>query len=431
MFCPVLLNPACVLGPVTGAASAAAASGVLSGIASAIQSGVAWVVSGTADWWVKVPSPDLAAEPAVARIQQLILPVTAAVATGAMIAAGAKMALTRKANPLVDAGSGLAVIAATSALGVLVPSLLLHAGDAWSDWILQQSTGGQFAAQLNQTLQLTGAPGGVIVVLGIVAIIISVIQGVLMLFRQAALVVLAGVLPLAATGVLLPSTKAWFRRVTGWMLALIFYKPAAAAVYATAFTMIGHGGGPLTALMGFAMVVLSLAALPALMRLFTWTMGAVESSAAGGGFLSAALGGAVAVGAMRGSPGGVGGLAAAQQARMLAAQLGPPGGTPPPGGAAATGGGSGSTGRSTARGHAQAAGASGSRTGSAAASGPSGAGHGSAHRWWRRRRCGHRGRDGHVRGCCRAGGRSGAGRHRCRRRGRTAGGGNDGPACPA
>ena len=36
-----------------------------------------------------------------------------------------------------------------------------------------------------------------------------------------------------------PATRGWFRRVSGWMLALIFDKPAAAAVYATAFTMIG------------------------------------------------------------------------------------------------------------------------------------------------------------------------------------------------
>ena len=94
-----------------------------------------------------------------------------------------------------------------------------------------------------------------------------------MLFRQAALVILAGVLPLAAAGTLAPGTRAWFRRVTGWMLALIFYKPAAAAVYATAFTMIGKGKDPRTILMGFATVLLSLLALPVLMKFFTWTTG--------------------------------------------------------------------------------------------------------------------------------------------------------------
>ena len=207
------------------------------------------------------------------------------------------MALTRKANPLIDVGSGLVVIAATSAVGVLLPSLLLKAGDAWSSWVLQASTGGQFASRLTSVLTLSGASPAVVVVLGIVAIIISAVQAVLMLFRQGALVVLAGVLPLAAAGMLTPATRTWFRRVTGWMLALIFYKPAAAAVYATAFTMIGAGKDTRTVLMGFAMVFLSLLALPVLMRLFSWTTGHVADSAAGGGFLQTALGGAVAIGA--------------------------------------------------------------------------------------------------------------------------------------
>ena len=144
-----------------------------------------------------------------------------------------------------------------------------------------------------------------------------------MLFRQGALVVLAGVLPLAAAGMLTPATRRWFRRVTGWMLALIFYKPAAAAVYATAFTMIGTGKDPRTVLMGFAMVFLSLLALPVLMRFFTWTTGHVADSSGGGGFLQTALQGAVAVGALRGMSGGAGGSGPVEQARMVSARLGP------------------------------------------------------------------------------------------------------------
>ena len=77
-------------------------------------------------------------------------------------------------------------------------------------------------------LTLDGAAPAVVVVLGIVAIVISAIQAVLMLFRQGALVILAGMMPLAAAGTLTPGTRSWFKRVAGWILALIFYKPAAA-----------------------------------------------------------------------------------------------------------------------------------------------------------------------------------------------------------
>ena len=80
--------------------------------------------------------------------------------------------------------------------------------------------------------------------------------------------------------------------------------------------------------MGFAMVAMSLLALPVLMRLFTWTTGQVADSAAGGGFLQTALSGAVALGALRGSFGGSGGSGAAEQARLISAQLGPSGSGP-------------------------------------------------------------------------------------------------------
>ncbi len=122
----------------------------------------------------QAPVPDLAAEPAVTSLQQWMLPIAVAVAVFGVIVAGAKMALTRKANPLIDVGSGLATIAATSAVGVLLPTLLLKAGDAWSNWVLQASTGGQFGARLTGLLSMTGvAAPAVIVVLGIVAIIFS------------------------------------------------------------------------------------------------------------------------------------------------------------------------------------------------------------------------------------------------------------------
>src|SRR5260370_9378962 len=122
MSCPVLVSPACVvvkavIAPVAGSA----ASGALNGIASSIQSGVAWIVTNSIDWWVRVPSPDLAAQPAVGRLQQWMLPLAVAVAVLSLTIAGSKMALTRKPNPLIDAGTGPAIIAATSAIPVLLP----------------------------------------------------------------------------------------------------------------------------------------------------------------------------------------------------------------------------------------------------------------------------------------------------------------------
>jgi hypothetical protein len=335
MSCDALIEPACIsAGALLRSVPGRAAGGVLGGIAQAVTAGVNWVVTNTATWWVRIPSPDLTAEPAVTRIQQWLLPITVAVAVGGVIAAGARMALTRRANPLLDVTGGLLTIAAASTLGLGVVTLLLKAGDAWSTWVLQVSTGGHFIQRLDLTLQLGGAAApAVVLVFGLVAIVFSLIQAILMLFRQAALLILAGALPLAAAGSIAPMTRTWVRKVTAWMLALICYKPAAAAVYAVAFTMVGSGRSPRTVLMGFVMMLLSVLMLPALMRFFTWTTGTIGSSGGGGGqLLGAATVGAVAFGALR--PPGAG--AAQGQAAYLDSSLGssPPGGGPgtPPNG---------------------------------------------------------------------------------------------------
>jgi hypothetical protein len=347
MHCNTLIEPACrAAGHLLQTVTGAAAGGVLGGIALAVMAGVKWIVADTATWWVQIPSPDLAAEPAVTRIQQWLLPITAAVAVGGVVAAGARMALTRRANPLLDVTGGLLTIAAASTLGTAAITLLLKAGDAWSTWVLQVSTGGHFTQRMDLVLQLGGgAAAAVVLVFGLIAIVLSLIQAILMLFRQAALLILAGVLPLAAAGSIAPMTRAWVRKVTAWTLALICYKPAAAAVYATAFTMVGSGRSPRTALMGFVMMLLSVLMLPALMRFFTWTTGTIGSSGGGGGqLLGAATMGAIALGTL--GPFGAG--AARAQAAHIDSSLGsPPGsgpGAPPSGPESGPGGGGPGTG---------------------------------------------------------------------------------------
>jgi hypothetical protein len=327
-----------MVGKIVPAVTGVVAGNVLSSIAQSINAGVTWVVKNTVSWWVSIPSPDLATEPAVARLQQWILPITAAVAVAGVIAAGARMVLRRKANPLIDVSGGLLTLALAAALGTVVPTLLLKAGDAWSTWVLQVSTGGEFSARLASILTLgNGAAPAVVVIFGIVAIVFSIVQAALMLFRDAALIILAGVMPLAAAGSIAPMTRTWMRKVGSWMLALIFYKPAAAAVYATAFTLVGTGGSLQTVLMGFVMLVLSVIALPVLMKFFTWTTGTIASSSGGGQLLNAAAIGAVAVGTMSSRSGGGGGSAPQDQAAYLNSRLGGAPGSSPPSGAPAAG----------------------------------------------------------------------------------------------
>jgi hypothetical protein len=305
---------------------------VLDEMAESFQSATGWLISTTASWWVHTPSPDLQETPAIGYLQLLVQPLTAAVAVLALLAVAARMALSRKALPLVDAGRGLVVLAVVTVIGTVVPNLLLQWGDAWCGWVLATSSDGDFAKRMTQIVTFpSAAPRALVLILCLFALVIGLVQAILLLFRGAALVILAGLLPLAAAGMITTSTKAWFPRVAGWMLALIFYKPAAAAVYATTFTLVGKGKDLHTVLMGFAMMLISLIAFPVLLKFFTWTTGGTESST-GGGMLGALMSSATALGALRAYGGGAGGGqsgSAGEHPTYLKQQLGDQDATPP------------------------------------------------------------------------------------------------------
>jgi len=323
--CPSILIVVCMVAPhILSSAGHAVAGDFLGMLANGIQDAVSWIFTNTATLWLRIPSPDLANEPAIVAMRQWLLPVTVAVAVGGMIAAGLRMVLTRRANPLLDVGTGLAAIAAAATLGVAVPDLLLQAGDAWTGWVLNLSAGGQFSRRLSDILAAGGSPNVIVIMFGMFALVMGALQAALLVFRQAAVIILAAVLPLAAAGASAPLTRAWIRKIVSWMLALIMYKPAAAAVYAAAFTMIGTGKNLQTLLMGFVMLALSLLALPVLMRFFTWTTGAVSSGGGGGALLTGAAAGAAAMGSLRGASGGASSTSASEHASYLAAQQQPP-----------------------------------------------------------------------------------------------------------
>ena len=386
-----------VAGGAAKAAAGGAANAAIGGLAGAIQDAIGTIAKDMVSWWVNLPSPDLAADPVPRELQAWLFPFTAAVAVIAVITAGTRMALTRKATPLIDVGSGLLTIAITAAAGTLLPTLLLKAGDAYSTAVLSAATGGQFSARFTKLLAFGAATGpglpAILLVIGMIALVAAAFQAVLLLFRQVGIIILAGTLPLAAAGTMTPLTRPWFRKVTGWELALVFYKPTAATVYAAGFLLVGQGTSAQDVLGGFAVLGLSIAALPVLLRFFNWAPGQLEAGG-GSGVLGAVIGGAAAVGALRNYGGGG---SAADQARAMSMSAGSPGssgsgsspsggssrgpgGGSPPGGGPSSSGGSppgGGPGASSGAGPATpGAGAAGSPAGSApgAATGAAGAG---------------------------------------------------------
>ena len=282
------LNPvACVPGVAGAAGDPSVVAPLGNPFAEAMREGAAWVMETTLGWWIDVPAVDVATSPAVT-IRGWVLWLSLAVATVGVMWQGIVLMVSRRPDPLLGVGRGLFTLALWAAVGIVAPAAALRAGDAFAAWVLDQAGSGDAARRLMTLGSLTGVDStGAVIVLGLLLIFAGIAQAVVMIFREGAVVVLAGVVVLAASGSMTAATRPWLPRVLAWMAALIAYKPVAALVYATAVAMIGEGTDPRTVLVGLTMMLLAIVALPALMKFFTWTTG---DSGSGGGGGAAALG---------------------------------------------------------------------------------------------------------------------------------------------
>ena len=335
--------------------------------------------------------------PAVAFIQDSLWWYMIAVAVLGVIFGAGRMAWEQRAEPGKDLVKSLLTLVVVSGAGLTAVSLLTAAGDSFSVWLLNGSLGcsiqdaggtcfgGNMAALLALTTNsATGGLGAIlIIVLGLFAIFGSVVQVLLMIVRAGMLVVLAGVLPVAAAATNTETGRNMFRKTAWWMLAFVLYKPAAAIVYATAFKLSGtnifkdDGSGLISVITGLTLMAVALVALPALMSLI---VPAVSSIASGSGMAAAGVAGAAMlpsgavaagrlVGGHHGSSSGSNGSSSGSTAPPTGStSTGPSGGTGPSGPAGATG--VGSTGAAGAGAGAGAAGAgAGAAGGGAAAAG--------------------------------------------------------------
>ncbi len=289
--------------------------------ADQMREGAAWVIKTTIGWWIDVPAIDLAASPAD-KIRSYVLWLALAVATAGVMWQALAMILSRRPEPALRIGAGLFTLAFWAAVGITGPAAALRAGDAFSSWVLNAAAHGGAADRLVHLASLDGIDSaGAVIVLGLVMMIGGVVQAILMLFREAALVILAGVVVLAAAGQFTGATRPWLGRVIGWMLALICYKPAAALVYASALTLVGDGTDARTIFVGITMILLAIIALPALMKFFTWATGTAGGGVGGLAALAGASAAAMHAKVALDSMGG-----ASRQAEHISNDLGPPSG---------------------------------------------------------------------------------------------------------
>lgn len=287
-----------------------AAGGAASSLVNSISAELASVMKSLMTFWIKAPDPDLASGPGsvIAQVQNITTPIIVFSVIVGIIVAGMKMvrASADTQGDLEGLTRGLLLIVAVSVAGAGVVALLESGFSQLAQYVLDKGFNGHDVGQtlLKLFSDPSGGGGAATVIFGVLGIIVSAIQWAIMIFRGAILALLVGILPVAAAGALTDGGMASFKKVCGWISAFILYRAAAAIIYATAFLMLGSGTSS-GILFGMTLVVLSILALPALLRLMP--AGAAAMGGGGGSALGAVVG-AVATGSMllagRGASGG-------------------------------------------------------------------------------------------------------------------------------
>lgn len=372
------------------------ADDAMGNMAKAIMEGMSQMVTTLSTFWVSMPTVNLISEDrtgpssVVSIVNSGLMTWTLTLAVLAVIIGGIRMIWEQRGAPLKDLLRSLLTLTVVSGLGLGVISILVIAADTFSAAIIERSTDGKGFAQSMSVLVMTGQTGVgvfILIVLGLIGLIASLVQIVLMVVRSGMLVILAGILPTTAAFTNTEMGRQWFQKAVGWTIAFILYKPAAAIVYSVAFLLMGNTSGQdalVGSITGFTLMIVALFALPALMRFVTPMVGAVAS---GSGAAAGAAVGAIATGAVSLGRGGSGrgnaapipattsSTASSQSTKAGASPKGSDGASGPRGGGGQpTPGvtGPGGAAGAAAGGKAGSAGAAAGASGGAAAAGPAG-----------------------------------------------------------
>jgi hypothetical protein len=230
----------------------------------------------------------------------------AAAAVASVIIGAARMVWEQRAHPGLDTVRSLLTLIVVAAAGVTITNMLITAADSFSQWVIDKAMGctagdrACFVDSVEHILKIADRAGGgsgtgpmLMIIIGLLALLSDLVQILLMVARSGMLVLLAGVLPIAASTTNTEMGKAWFKRCVAWLVAFLLYKPVASIIYAAAFKLVTNNltsnDDLLNSLTGIMLMLLAVLALPALLRFVApMTTATAGGTASGAGAIAAA-----------------------------------------------------------------------------------------------------------------------------------------------
>ena len=292
-----------------------AGSDVLNSIAQAMASAANGLLNTLSSFWMHVDTPDMtSAGSPVAAIQANIGWITTCTAVVCILVAAGRMAIRRRGEPGTVLAMGLARLVIVSAVATFLVQAAGKLGDTFSaDLMSSAHLGSTGWSGVISTTALAGAfagGDGMLLVVALLVIFSSLIQLALMILRVGLMVILTGTLPLAAAASMSDWGQTWWRKHVSWLTAWLLYKPAAALLYAAAFTLTdGTNRSGVEVISGFMLLILSILILPALLKVIvpmTASLGAASSGTLAMGAAGAVATGAIKIATMAGTGGATG-----------------------------------------------------------------------------------------------------------------------------
>lgn len=268
-----------------------AVSAALDAVVTQVAHGAADLVVTASTWWVQTDSIN-PLDSAVLTAQDTTRYLAAVILGATILVQAIRLILMRKAEPLITVAAALLRYAIVSALGLTVLQAGLRAGDAFAVEVLDGAAN-NFAFLMRDVLVSEPDSAFAMLLMSLIAAVLALVQWLMMMLRQAGLLVLAALLTLAATN------RKWLSQILPWVIGMAVYKPAAALIYYIGFTYLSspnsnNPGGTTTMLTGCMVLLLAVIAMPVLLKFFSWSGTQISGGSGGGsGFLGAA--GAVAM----------------------------------------------------------------------------------------------------------------------------------------
>ena len=195
-------------------------------------------------FWVKVPTPDATGTNSISKWMNLQLSQVAAItAIGCLIGAGIQLAIARDgATQLQNLVMGIAKMVGVSFLFIPFAGLAHVFSDELSKWIIERATGNantNFGKNIMDMGVLSLSPG-IIIFGGLVAVIVGLLQIGLMYARTAMLLLICAIVPVVGSTMTTRTGLNWWKKLFGWWVAFLLYKPFASIIYAIAIKLLNN-----------------------------------------------------------------------------------------------------------------------------------------------------------------------------------------------